>query len=166
MKMKTKALYHYNKTVYTLAQLMMVMFSVLMLALLYMAKLQAQLGFMQLVQTDITINIIYLMAMFGAICFFELHFYGGKLKKSESVEVSILGILLIAISQLALLNLLVSGLLFYFIYRFLKQNDLKLKNIYRKVKENRELKLIVLNLILFVFTISMIYIMIRYRIAK
>lgn len=163
---KVKTVYNYNKAVYSFAQIMMVMFSALSLVLLLLAKLQTQRGFMQLVQSDITFNIVYLMSMFDVICFFELYYYGGKLKKNENVESSILGILLIVIAQIFLLNIFVAGVLIYFIYSFLSQNSLKLKEIYRKVKDNHELKIIVSNVVLFLLTISMIYVMIHYRITK
>lgn len=164
--MKKKNVYYYKKTVYSFAEIMMIMLSALLLVLLFMAKAQTQRGFMQLVQSDITFNIVYLMSMFDVICFFELYYYGGKLKKNEFVESSILGILLIAIAQLSLLNVFVAGILIYFIYSFLNENNLKLKEIYRKVKDNHELKIMILNLILFTLTISMIYVMIHYRIMK
>ena len=118
---------------------------------------------MELVQTDLTFNIMYLLSMFNAICFFEVSYFKKKIRENLNVEMILLSLLLIGSVQLLLCNLFVSLLTFYFVYNALKLNQLNLKKIFIKAKDNHELSIPLGNLILFTLFIILMYVMILKR---
>lgn len=160
---KTKTAYCTHQAAYTWAKILLVTLSAMLFGALVLVKMQQKQAILQLIQDDLIFNIVYLLSMLDAICFFELYYYGTKLKTNDGDGNAILGILSVAIAQLALLNLVISGLLLYFIAADLKWNDLRLREIFVRSRRNSGLKNSILNFLFLGFTIFMIYVMIHHR---
>ncbi len=163
--MKRKKGYEFNQKILSLAQLLLIIVSVLIFCILLFIQSEQQIEFIELMQTNLTFNIAYVISLFEAICFFELYFFNKKLKQNEYFESCILNILLVCIAQFFLLDLFVGFVLAFFIYQTMKMNNLNFKKIYVKAKDNHDLKVIVMNLILLAFSILIIYAMIWHRFA-
>ncbi len=163
MEDKTKTAYCVHRAAYTWAKILLMILSVLLFGSLALVKMQQQQGILQLIQDDLIFNIIYLLSMLDALCFFELYYYGTKLKTNDCDENAILGIVSIAITQLALLNIFISGLLLYFVVADLRWNHQKFREIFVRSKQKSSLRNSILNFLVLSFAIFMIYVMIHHR---
>lgn len=163
--MKRTYAHVYNKRLLLFSQMLMFAVAMFLVAFMKMISYTQQSGFNELVQKNLTFNIIYLLCMFDAICFLQMLFYGKKIKNNENFESSMIGIFFVGLAQIFLLDMFAAGILFFFLFTTLRKNGLSLRKIYKAAKETKELKMPLVNLIFYTFTIIMLYIMIMQQFA-
>lgn len=163
--MKKTYTHVYNKRLLLFSQMLLFAVSMFLLAFMKMISYTQQTGFNELIQKNLTFNIIYLLCMFDAICFLQMLFYGKKIKNNEHFESSMIGVFLIALAQIFLLDIFAGGALLFFMFTTLRKNGFGLRRIYTAAKGAKELKLPLVNLVFYILTIVMLYIMIMHQFA-
>lgn len=163
MKKKIKKTYKYNKIIYSSSQIMILVFALLLFGLMMLGISINRQDFSKLLETDLIFNIVFLLSMFSIICFFELYYFRKKFNSNTHIEIALLNVLLIGIVELFLLNIPIAGLLIYFVYNFIKQNNLKLSKLFLIIRNNGEIKILIFNFIMFVLVIILVYTMVQYR---
>lgn len=161
--MKRKISYKYNYKGLNLAKFLLLAISLLILGMLLFIQTEAKKEFFDLVQTEVTFNILYLLSMFDLICFFELHYFSKRLKENRDFERILLCLFLMGIVQLFLCNLIISLILIYFILNALKSNHIQLKKLFRKVKEDHGWILPLIHLVAYTLFVLLMYVMILHR---
>lgn len=137
--------------------------AILILMLLVILKADEPMDFFTFIQSDLIYNTFFILAMFEAICFFEMFYIAKSLKKNECFESSIMNLCLIGIAHCFLMNLIVGVLLLTFCRKTLKANNLTLKVLFKNAKRQQVLKAALCNSAFLIGSLTIIYTLINYR---
>lgn len=161
--MKRQTAYKINHKNLQISIWLLAVISMMILILLVIIKADKQMDFFTFIQSDLVYNTFYILAMFEAICFFEMFYIAKSLKKNQNFENSMLNLSLIGIAHIFLMNLIVGGFVLLFIRRTLKDNNVTLKILLKNAKKQQILKVAFTNLTFLTSSLVFIYSLIIYR---
>ncbi len=161
--MKRVKKHEYNKKLLLMSQVLLAGVSILLFSILFIQANGKQEDFAEILMKDQVFNILYLICMFDGICFFELWYFGKNFKENKNFESSLLSIVLIMITQLFLFDWIVTIILGLFIWKTLRVNNLSIRKVFCKARDNKQLIIPIANIVLFSLSVFMIYTMIIHR---
>ena len=105
----------------------------LFLLLIYMMAAQNGVGFFELIQTQVTYNIILLAAVFHAVSFLLVYQAAGNINKQVGYDYSVCILLLICLLQFVLMDIPVAILLVLLIRKLNKKSGISMKDAFHKM---------------------------------
>ncbi len=160
MKLKANK---YSVKIYAIIEVLLLVFSLLCFSLLIFNCYEKQIGLMELIESSLTQNIVYLLSMFNALCFFELLYIKKAITKVDNYSWIILNLLLLSITQLLMCNFVIALLLFYFVRKSLKDNQLTIKKLWHQYSLKPRHGIIIGNILFYAFSLIVIYIMVIFQ---
>lgn len=160
--MKRQTAYKINHKHLQICTWLMAVIALIILLLLMIVKADTQVDFFTFIQSDLIYNTLYILAMFEAICFFEMFYIAKSLKKNQSFENSILNLFLISMAHIFLMNLIVGILILMFIRKTLKENKVTMRILLKNTRKQM-LKVSLCNFVFLTCSLTFIYSLIIYR---
>lgn len=160
--MKRQTAYKINHKHLQICTWLMAVIAVTILLLLVIIKADTQADFFTFIQSDLIYNTFYILAMFEAICFFEMFYIAQSLKKNQNFENSMPNLFLIGMAHIFLMNLIVGILILMFIRKTLKENKVTMRSLLKNTRKQM-LKVSLCNFAFLTCSLTFIYSLIIYR---